>query len=296
MTDALFQYGSVAVDDLGATRRVYEQIGTVVVWEGRHPYFNADCVLCAARRGGILLMAVGAGAHAAVRHYEGRKERNFHFCLAVADLAARRALCEASEHVTGVSEIYDGPLGPAFAAELRIAGGTPFWVEFSGDTGRLVGDAGSTVLRVESTAMVAPDRDHFLLPFASMGLEANYAASDCDFPALNGINSAIVLDNHYLEVVAPTGEGPVGGFLGRIGRPGIFGLNLEPLDMGAFLAAAKADGVAVNTEEPILLKVEVRGVKYDCAHIVTINPRATGGARIFMLSPIDYPWALVAAG
>jgi hypothetical protein len=97
------------------------------------------------------------------------------------------------------------------------------------------------------------------------------------------------------EVAEPTDpKGVMMNFLQRIGHAGIFGINLACDDMDRFLAAARAGKVDTNTEKPILLMVDVRGTQYRCADIITINPRTTGGARIFVLKPFEYPWQLVA--
>src|SRR5262249_35923907 len=47
MTDYVFNYSSVVVDDLAAAARLYEQIGLVRVWEGQHPQFQTPAVLMA---------------------------------------------------------------------------------------------------------------------------------------------------------------------------------------------------------------------------------------------------------
>ena len=128
-----------------------------------------------------------------------------------------------------------------------------------------------------------------------IGLKGNPKASDGYFDVLAGINAIVLLDWHYLEVNEPTDkQGAMTKFLQRMGRPGIFGTNFVPRDMAAFVTMAKQKKIDINTEQPIRLMVEVRGTKYTCADIVTINPRATGGARIFVLKPLQYPWELAA--
>jgi hypothetical protein len=179
--------------------------------------------------------------------------------------------------------------------ELDIGGGNSLWMEFTEGLANLASAPASPFECVDSTAMVAGKRDDVIKPFESIGLTANRKASDGFFDVLAGINAVVMLDWHYLEVNEPTDQqGAMVKFLQRIGRPGIFGTNFVPRDMAAFVASAKEKKIDTNTEQPIRLMVEVRGTKYTCADIVTINPRATGGARIFVLKPLEYPWKVAA--
>ena len=143
--------------------------------------------------------------------------------------------------------------------------------------------------------MVARKRTDIVAPLESVILPHSTVASDGHFKVLEGINEIIVLDWHYLEVNEPTKEqGVMANFLARMGRPGIFGVNYVPRNMDEFVETAKRLSLDVNTPKPILLMVEVHGTEYKCADIITISPRATGGARIFILKPLEYPWQLVA--
>jgi hypothetical protein len=291
MTDYLFNYSSVVVDDL-ASAGVYEKIGLVRVWEGEHPVFGTRGVMLATGKGGTLLLEGGATKHAALSAFTGSKERNFHINLLVQGLAAQRVRCKQSAFVRYLSDDYDGPGGRSFAVELDIGAGS-LWMEFT--EGKLVADARSRFECVDSTAMVARKRTDIVAPIESVSLPHSKVASDGYFKVLEGINEIIVLDWHYLEVNEPTLEkGVMANFLARMGRPGIFGMNYVPRDMAEFVAAAKQTSLDINTPEPIRLAVEVRGKEYKCADIITINPRATGGARIFILKPLEYPWELVA--
>lgn len=295
MTDTLFNYSSVVVDDLASSAETYEKIGVHRVWEGTHPLFKTRGVLLATQKGGTLLLERTDAAHPAVAAYAGKKERNFHIGLVVADAAAQRALCEKSRFAKQVSESYAGPAGASFMVELDIAGKSSFWVEFTEGLDKLVGAPDSEFECVDSTAMVAARRDDLLEPFRSLGLEPDRSASDGYFDVLAGINAVVLLDWHYLEVNEPTkDDGVMVNFLGRIGQAGIFGTNYVPRSMDRFVERAREYKLDTNTEEPILLMVEVHGKQYKCANIITINPRATGGARIFILQPLEYPWQLAA--
>jgi hypothetical protein len=63
--------------------------------------------------------------------------------------------------------------------------------------------------------------------------------------------------------------------------------------MGAFVDKARQESIETNTSEPIVLRLALRGKEMDCADIITVSPRATGGARLFVLTPREYPWALL---
>ena len=59
--------------------------------------------------------------------------------------------------------------------------------------------------------------------------------------------------------------------------------------MTEFVATAERHGLRLNTKEPEVLPVVFHGEDIACADIITINPRSLGG-RIFVLSPLAYPW------
>ncbi|MGE0736678.1 MAG: VOC family protein [Alphaproteobacteria bacterium] len=291
MSKMLFNYSSVVVDNLAASGQCYEAIGLKRVWEGVHPIFDVRGAAFATQKGGALLLERSGDGHPALRSFEGAKERNFHIALLVDDLAAQLELCRRSNYSRFVSDIYRGIGGASFAVELNIGEKASLWLEFTEGLGNLLSAKETPFECVDSTAMAAAKRSDIMLPFESIGLRANASASDGFFDVLSAINAVVMLDWHYLEVNEPTDEkGVMAGFLKRIGRPGIFGTNLVPVDMAAFVERAKRNKVDTNTEEPIRLMVEVRGKQMTCADIITINPRATGGARIFILKPLEYPW------
>lgn len=293
MTKYLFNYSSVVVDDLASTK-VFEQIGLGKVWEGRHPIFGSRGVLMATDKGGTLFLEASSAEHQAVKALASSKERNFHIALLAEELAAQRARCKQSRFARTITDDYDGPSGRSFAVELDIGAGS-FWMEFTHGLDRLVGYPNSRFECVDSIAMVARKRSDIIAPIESVSLPHSMVAGDGYFKVLEGINDIIVMDWHYLEVNEPTQEkGVMANFLARMGKPGIFGINYVPKDMREFVETARRHSIDVNTQEPIQLMVEVRGKEYGCAQIITINPRATGGARIFVLKPLEYPWKLVA--
>jgi hypothetical protein len=288
-----YRYASVVVDDLAAASDVFERLGTRTTWKGTHPHFRTHAALSATRRGGILLLELAEDAHPAVQKFRNAKERYFNLCLAVADLQAQRSRCAGARHVTSVTDEYLGPAGPSFAVEMSTGGQDTLWVEFVPAAAPPVGHPQSAFSRVESTAMVAPTREALLGPFRELGLDPDAKVSGAYFEVLAAANSVLTLGWHYLEVNEPTGEGAMAGFLKRLGRPGIFGLNLEPVDMGAFVNTAHQESIETNTPTPIVLRLELHGTQMDCADIITVPPRATGGARLFILTPREYPWALL---
>jgi len=288
-----YRYASVVVDDLTAATDVFERLGTRTTWTGTHPHFQTHAALCATQRGGVLLLQQAQGAHPAVRQFRDARERYFNLCLGVDDLQAQRSRCAGARHVTGVTDEYLGPAGPSFAVELSTGGQGTLWVEFVPATAPSVGHPQSAFSRVESTAMVAPTREALLEPFRELGLEPDARVSGAYFAVLAAANSVVSLGWHYLEVNEPTGEGAMAGFLKRLGRPGIFGLNLEPVDMGAFVDKAQKESIETNTPAPIVLRLALHGIVMDCADFITVSPRATGGARLFILTPREYPWALL---
>lgn len=293
MNTYLFNYSSVAVDSLSSAD-TYEEIGLTKVWEGRHPVFGAKAMLMATGRGGTLLLEAPSASHDAVKGLTGSNERNLHLALLTEDLAGQRQRCKQSRFVKSHTDDYDGPTGRSFAVELDISAGT-LWMEFTEGLDRLTSDPNSRFECVDSTAMVAHKRSDIIEPIESISLPHSAVASDGYFRALEGVNEIIVMDWHYLEVNEPTQKsGVMANFLSRMGRAGIFGVNYVPKRMDEFVATAKRLSIDTNTQEPILLMVEVHGKEYQCAEIITVNPRATGGARIFILKPLEYPWKLVA--
>ena len=205
-------------------------------------------------------------------------------------------MAKASAHAWEVSDDYDGPSGRSFMVRLRIGEGDEFFCEFTEDHNNLVSNPESSFICVDSVAMVALKRDDLMVPLQSLGLRTDPRVNDGYFRVLDAINVCAMLgDWHYLEVNEPTKpDGVMGSILTRIGRPGIIGTNYVPKDMKAFVEVARKHKISTNTEEPILLMVGVKDVDYKCAEIITINPRATGGGRIFILRPLEYPWELVA--
>ena len=295
MSEFVFNFSSVVVEELEAPGQVLVAIGMRKVWSGTHPFFKCRAVAYATQKGGTVLLERGSESHAAVQAFAGAKERNFHICLLARDFDAQRKRCAASRYVDSVSDDYQGVGGRSFAVELRILDQHGLWLEFTEGHGNLLSAPDSDFLYVDSVAMCAARRSDLLEPLASIGLASDKVASDGYFSVLGTINAVILLGWHYLEVAEPTDQtGVMMNFLQRIGHPGIFGINLACEDMERFVAATRAGKVDTNTEKPVLLMVDVRGKEYRCADIITINPRATGGARIFVLKPFEYPWKLVA--
>jgi hypothetical protein len=291
-----FNVSSVVVEDLAASGSVFDSIGAPEVWEGNHPFFQTRTAIHATGKGGVMLLQRASGAHPAVAGCASTRERNFHINLLVKDLFAQRTRAGASPHAGEPSAIYDGPCGRTFAVPLNITGGSEFWFEFTEGHANLIASAESAFECVDSTAMVASKRDDLIVPFGSLGLATDERAHDGYFDVLGAINAVVMLESwHYLEINEPTAPGGImANFLTRKGRPGIFGVNLVPRDMQGFVEVACRNSVDTNTLEPVLLMVEVRGAHYKCAEIITINPRATGGGRVFILKPLEYPWQLVA--
>ena len=79
----LFNASSVVVDNIAESSAVYDKIGTPMVWEGRHPFFETRAVMHATQKGGTLLIENAPQAHAAVARCATSKERNFHINLLV---------------------------------------------------------------------------------------------------------------------------------------------------------------------------------------------------------------------
>jgi hypothetical protein len=266
-------------------------LGLVQIWDGAHAYFGSAAALFATRRGGLLLLEHRSATHPAIERYRGKAERYFHVAVTARDLAHVRAEWEGSPQVAEVSRPYRGPVGQSIVARLRVGESDALWIECV--EGGEVEAPASAFARVESTAMVAASRQLLVDPLRALGLHPDARVSDGRFPSLGAINSVVLLDWHYLEVNEPTGDGFMAGFLRRLEGPGIFGINLEPVDMRAFVARTVQEGVTTNTPETVRLQVEVRGQLHDCADIITVSPRATGGARLFVLTPREYPWKLV---
>jgi hypothetical protein len=283
-----FLYASYVSDDVGAASTALAAIGMPVTWQGTHPYFGVDAALCAARRGGVLVLQAGTAdrAHPAVAAYAGARERMFHMALGGLPETWRE-----SPHLATVSEPYEGPAGTTQAVEVALATGTSLWLEVAGSDAA-VGDPASAMARVESTPIVAPSLQILEDPFSSLGLARVQHLSNTHFPSLLCDTHIMLLEDwHFVELNEPTGEGIMGQLLSARGAPGIFGLSIETDDLGEFAGTAKAAGVKTNTEEPMTLPVTVDGREMAADHILTIPPHASGGARLFILEPVDYPWA-----
>lgn len=283
MTLPLFQYTSIVVDDLDASADGFASIGLVPVWEGRHPHFGTSGKLLATQKGGVLCLAADPNANDQVKRRAATPERWFHIALSV-PVGAIESLGEAA-NVT-LSDPYDGPLGRAVTATLGTDDGEMLVELYEGDV--TTEAPGSSFVRVESTASVSANRAAIAAAFEALGLHAN-PENDAHFPTLDCDNRIALLDWHYIEFAAPTGPGVMQGLLERLDGPGIFGVNLEPRDMSEFVATAERHQIRLNTQEPEVLPVVFHGADMACADIITINPRSLGG-RVFVLSPLDYPW------
>lgn len=279
-----FLYASYISDDVDAAAAALGAIGMPLAWRGTHPFFGVDAALCAARQGGLLVLA--NGDHPALAPYAEGRERMFHLAIGGLPDGWRE-----SPAVASVSDEYEGPAGPARAVELALAGGASLWVEVAG-AGARVGDPASRMARIESTPMAAATLPVLEDAFASLGLEVVDSLAGTHFPSL-ACNSHIMLleDWHFVELNEPTGDGVMAQLLAARGTPGLFGVSIEAVDLGEFAATARAAGVKTNTEEPMTLPVTVDGRAMDADHILTVPPYASGGARLFVLEPVDYPWA-----
>lgn len=283
MSTARFQYTSLVVDDLDASAEGFAAIGLIQTWEGYHPNFQSRAKLLATQKGGVLCIEAASDASDLVKQRAGTPERWFHIALSVrvgtvANLIGKPGL--------QISDPYDGPLGQSVIVSLETADGR-FVVELvEGDV--FTGASESAFTRVESTASVSSDRARIADAFEAFGLRSN-PENDAHFPSLDCDNRIALLDWHYIEFADPTGPGVMQGLLDRLGGPGIFGINIEPRDMDEFVERAQGRGIRLNTTEPEVLPVVFHGEDMACADIITINPRSMGG-RIFVLSPLDYPW------
>jgi hypothetical protein len=283
MSQPLFQYTSIVVDDLDTSTAGFAAIGLVPVWEGRHPHFATEAKLLATQRGGVLCLASGPDADDRVKRRAATPERWFHIALSVPPGTIERLRGTPDVSLT---DPYDGPLGRAVTAALITDGGEMLVELYEGDV--TTGAPDSSFVRIESTASVSADRATSAAAFESLGLRAN-PENDAHFPTLDCDNRIALLDWHYIEFADPTGPGVMQSLLERLGGPGIFGINLEPRDMSEFVATAKRHQVRLNSTKPEVLPVVFHGTDMACADIITINPRSLGG-RIFVLAPLDYPW------
>jgi hypothetical protein len=285
-----FLYASYVSDDIDEAVSVLETLGMPCTWRGKHPFFGVDSAICAMQKGGLMVMAAteGDGAHDAVSAYVGQLERMFH--CAIAGLPDG---WEDSDKLATISDPYDGPCGSTRALEFRLPDGGSLWMEAMPADAE-VGDPGSRFLRMESTPMVSPKLADLEDAIASVGLAAVDHLSGTAFPTL-AANSHIFLleDWHFLELNEPTGDGIMGNLLSARGSSGIFGVSIQPVDLDEFARTTREAGIRTNTKEAIVLPVTVDGKPYDADEIITLPPKATGGARIFVLNPMDYPWKLL---
>jgi hypothetical protein len=285
-----FLYTSYVSDDVAAATAVLGDVGFVPVWRGEHPALGVDAVLCAARRGGVLVLAAG-GDHELLASLNGARERMSHFALAVPGDEERERFL-ASDAVDSVSEPYAGPAGETRLVALSMASGGRLWVEIAGDVA--AGDEAAQIARIESTPMVAAALTDFRTAFAGLTEDIRDHIGETIFPTLGARSEVIILEDwHFLEFNEPVGDGVIGKFLETMQRPGPFGMSVEPVDMDAFIQRMEDKGIKTNTREPIVLPVIVEGRELESDAIVTLSPNATRGARIFVLNPLDYPWSLV---
>jgi hypothetical protein len=243
----------------------------------------------AARRGGLMVLASdGGAAHAAVRSYVGHRERHFH--VAIADLPPG---WDESDRIETISDPYDGPLGPARAVELAMSDAQTLWIEAVLDTNAAVADPSASMLRVENTAYVAAAKADLESAFASLGL---YTADglEATFPTLGCTTKVLPLEDwHYLEFNEPAGDGMMARLLKAIGRAGIFGLNVEPVDIDRFLASASAAGMEEDASPLQPLPVDVAGARHIADDVLVLPRRIAGGGRFFAIRPGAFPWQLL---
>ena len=228
-------------------------------------------------------------ANPALRRIEPSPERWFHFAMQATPEEIRHL--RLNDQVQ-VSDDYEGPWGTAVMVQLAVTEDDPIFIELHSSPEARVSSADSAFVRVESTANCWSSRDELVRAVSTVGITMEPRV-DGFFPTLEGLNRIAVLDWHYLEFVEPTAPGVISGIVDRLGRPGIFGINVEPADMKVFIETAEASGLRTNTPLPDVLPVVAEGKEMDCADIITVNPRATGGGRIFVLTPMDYPWGLL---
>jgi len=286
-------YVSLVCDDLETSAQALEKLGFGRVWAGHHPALGATCALLASRSGGILLVA--DSDHPVVTATRATKERWLHLSILTdASTARERAARAVGAGATVVDFELEG-LGSGIFVEFGAPaqGEAAMRVEFLIADEATVMCAGSSIRRIESIAFAGLTRTAFTDPLVSMGYAIDPKTSDADFPSLGGLNSIIWLRDNYLELNEPLAAGGVmENIRKRMGRDGVFGINFEPDDLEGACARWRADGIETNTEAPILLEGDLHGVTYPVCDIVTINPRSTGGGRMFALRPLTYPWEL----
>jgi hypothetical protein len=269
---ARFLYVAYSSDDLDSSVDALRTLGLVEVWRGRHAHFATEAVLCAAQRGGIMVIAnsalVGESADAtAPRHASAMLH------IAVSALPDGVPYQPVEAHTV---HAYDGPLGPSRMLEFGADGGRVLVEIVAGNPS--VGSGAARSLRIENTPYVAESLEELELIFASMGLGPSIDIGTMEFPTLHCRSRAVLMEDwHFIELNAPTGDGPMREMLTGLGGAALFGLNLEP--------AAFDDG-----EVPIDLPVVLHGKDLTSHRIVTISPRRTGGALIFKVQPVSFPW------
>jgi len=288
-----FAYASYISDDPDRSAQVLGRLGVPVIWEGMHPFFGVPAIVCGTRDGSIMVLGPPdlESAHPAVARYRSARERMFH-------LAIRAGVGLSASDLSRIGELevhgpYAGPCGETMAVSLPVGDSAPLWVELCLEVGS-AGAAGSAFARVESVPMVGASLAGLRSGFARLGLSVVDGLDTALFPTLSARSEVIVLDQRtFIEFNEPAGEGPMATFLSRIGGAGIFGLSIEPDDLLNFVSTAHSCGVETNTDKPITLPVVVGGVEYAADDMVTVSPRMTGGARLFVVIPRDYPWKLL---
>lgn len=284
-----YLYTSLVVDDLTTSQAAFENLGFIPVWEGRHEALATSGSVLATRQGGVLLLAATDGAHPLVESRRQSPERWFHIAFRDEgmDVDALR-----DQPGVSVSEAYQGPFGEAVLATLTLADGAEFAVEVFIGPGPGVGEPGSALLRVESTALATGDRTATAKAFEPLGLDVS-PAFDANFPTLACDTHIAFIESTYIEFAQPTGPGAVASLLDRIGTTGIFGVNVEAADLNAFVTLSHERGIHLNTHEAEPLPTVVAGKEVVTADIITVNPRVAGG-RLFVLRSRDYPWNMPA--
>jgi hypothetical protein len=267
---------------------VLETIGMPCLWRGEHPFFGVDTAVCAMQMGGLTVMAASDAGHPAIAPYIGTLERMFHCAIAGVPDG-----WENSGKLRSVSDPYETPFGSARALELALDGDASLWIE-AFDGGAQVGDPNSRFKRMESTPMVSPKLADIEDGLLSLGFEPVEHLSSTHFPTLASNSHIFLLEDwHFLELNEPTGDGVMQNLLQARGNSGIFGVSIQPVDLDEFARTTSENNIKTNTGEAIMLPVQVEGKDYDSDEIITLPPKATGGARIFVLNPVDYPWKLL---
>jgi hypothetical protein len=286
-------YVSLVCDDLASSERALSQLGFGKVWEGQHPVFDAKGVLLSSRSGGIMLL--GASTHPAVQAVQSTKERWLHLSILAQDLSGVRDRAQEASAATKTTEFSLKGLGSGIVFEIPAeSDGEPsLFIEFLTASEDDVFDAGSSISRIESVAYIGQARTEFTDPLKQLGYVSDPKTSDAEFPTLGGINSIVWLRDNYLELNEPlVPDGVMKSLMSRMGRSGIFGVNVQPDDLDDSCARWRAAGIETNTEKPIILEGNLHGKTYGVCDIVTVNPRSTGGGRLFALRPLEYPWDL----